>query len=583
MTIFSFISLFGGLALFLYGMNVLSSGLEKITGGKTESALKKLTSNRFKGLLFGTAAAAVIQSSSAVTVMLVGLVNSGIMDLSQAISITMGSNVGTTVTAWILSLMGISSDNIFINLLKPSNFSPIVAFIGVIMIFAGKKQKHKDAGSILVGFAILMYGMTAMSGSVEALTEMPGFTRMFVIFKNPIAGVLIGVVFTAIVQSSAASIGVLQALSMTGSITYSAAIPIIMGQNIGTCVSAIIASFGTSKNAKRVAVAHLMFNAIGTAVALSGWLIADAICDFAFADQVVEPYNIAVLHSIFNIFTTVLLFPLAGVLEKFVKVIVRDAKNDEQEVLLEDRLMTVPSFAVAKAASVTASMASLSKKTVKAAVALLDGYDEKAAENIAASEKTIDRYEDELGTYLVKLSKKEVTDADSKQIAKLLHTISDFERIGDHAINIMNVAKEMAEKKISFSDDAKDETDNLTDAVFEILSITVKAFKTDDIKLAGTVEPLEEVIDDLVAEIKARHIARLTAGECTIELGFVLTDLLTNYERIADHCSNIAVAVIEAQREVFDSHEYLRAVKKEKSGSFSEYYEVYKNKYNINI
>lgn len=581
MDIFSFISIFGGLALFLYGMNILSNGLEKTAGGKTETVLKRMTSNRFKGLLFGAAAAAVIQSSSAVTVMLVGLVNSGIMQLSQAISIIMGSNVGTTVTAWILSLMGISSDNIFINLLKPENFSPIVAIIGVILMLAGKKQKQKDTGTILIGFSILMYGMTTMSKSVESLTELPGFTNMFTIFKNPIMGVLVGVVFTAIVQSSAASIGVLQALSMTGSITYAAAIPIIMGQNIGTCVSSILASFGTSKNAKRVAVVHVMFNVLGTAIGLSVWLICNAVFDFAFADAPVEPVNIALLHSIFNIFTTIILFPLAGLIEKAVKLIIRDAEKDEKEVLLDERLMTVPSFAVAKAASATADMASLVKKAVKSAVSLFDDYDEKIAVKIQDTEKTVDKYEDELGTYLVKISKKEVNDNDSKQISKMLHTISDFERIGDHAINILDAAKEMNSKKIAFSKDAKDEIDNLTDAIFEILSVTTKSFKNDDIQLAETVEPLEEVIDDLVAQIKARHITRLTAGDCTIELGFILTDLLTNYERIADHCSNIAVAVIEAQKEIFDAHAYLRSVKKEDMGKFAEYYSHYSTKYSL--
>lgn len=581
MDIFSIISMVGGLALFLYGMHVLSAGLEKMAGGKMESVLKKVTSKRFMGLLLGAAVTAVIQSSSAVTVMLVGLVNSGIMQLSQSISVVMGSNIGTTITAWILSLTGIDSSNFWVNMLKPANFSPIVAFIGIILIMAGRKQKQKDIGTICVGFAVLMYGMTIMSGAVDVLAEMPEFTGMLTFFKNPLMGVLVGLVFTAIIQSSSASVGVLQALSMTGAITYGAAIPIIMGQNIGTCVSSLIASFGTSKNAKRVATVHILFNVIGSVVCLTVWLIADAIFNFAFTDTAVEPFNIAVLHSIFNIVTTAMLFPFASLLEKLVKVIVRDAKEKEAVVLLDDRLMTVPSFAVAKAEDVTSDMASLAKKSVKAAIALLERYDEKSARLVEEMENKIDRYEDELGTYLVKLSKKEIGDKESKKISKILHTINDFERIGDHANNLLDTANEMHEKKITFSDEAKDELDNLSDAIAEILSLTVKAFKNDDTELAEAVEPLEEVIDDIIENVKTRHINRLKKGDCTIELGFILTDVLTNYERISDHCSNIAVAIIEAQREMFDAHEYLNKVKNEKSGRYTEYFDKYMKQYSV--
>lgn len=581
MDIFSIISMIGGLALFLYGMHVLSAGLEKMAGGKMETVLKKLTSKKLMGLLLGTAVTAVVQSSSAVTVMLVGLVNSGIMQLSQAISVTMGSNIGTTVTAWILSLTGIDSSNVFMNLLKPANFSPVIAFLGIILIMAGKKQKHKDIGSICVGFAVLMYGMTIMSDSVEVLAEIPEFVNILTFFKNPIMGVLVGLVFTAIIQSSSASVGVLQALSMTGAITYGAAIPIIMGQNIGTCVSALIASFGTSKNAKRVAVVHILFNVIGSVVCLTAWLIADGIMDFAFTDSAVEPFNIAVLHSIFNIVTTIMLFPFASLFERLVKLIVRDSKEKEAVVLLDDRLMTVPSFAVAKAEDVTADMASLAKKAVKSAVALLDRYDEKSAKLVEEMENNIDRYEDELGTYLVKLSKKEIGENESKKISKILHTINDFERIGDHASNILDTASEMHEKKITFSPEAKEELESLNDAISEILSITVKSFKNDDVELAEIVEPLEEVIDEIIDHVKTRHVDRLKRGECTIELGFILTDVLTNYERISDHCSNIAVAVIEAQREMFDAHEYLSNVKKNGEGKYYEYFEKYKKQYSI--
>lgn len=581
MDIFSIIAMIGGLALFLFGMNELSEGLEKMAGGKMESILKKVTSKRLMGLLLGAVVTAVIQSSSAVTVMLVGLVNSGIMQLSQAIGVTMGSNIGTTITAWVLSLTGIDSSNVFINLLKPANFSPLIAFAGVILIMVGKKPKHKDIGKICIGFAVLMYGMTMMSDAVEGLSDVPEFVNILTFFKNPVMGVLVGVVFTAIIQSSSASVGVLQALSMTGAITYGAAIPIIMGQNIGTCVSALIASVGTSKNARRVSVVHVLFNTIGTVVCLTAWLIADGIIDFAFTDTAVEPFEIAVIHSIFNVVTTVLLFPFAGLLEKLARLIIRDAKEEEAVILLDDRLMTVPSFAVAKAESVTAEMASLAKKSVRSAVGLLDRYDEKTAKAVEEMEDKIDRYEDELGTYLVKLSKKEINENDSKKISKILHTINDFERIGDHASNILDTAKEMHEKKISFSQDAKDELENLNDAISEILSITVKSFKNDDIELAEIVEPLEEVIDEIIDHVKSHHIDRLTRGECTIELGFILSDMLTNYERISDHCSNIAVAVIEAQREMFDAHEYLNNVKKNGEGRYYEYFEKYKKQYSV--
>lgn len=581
MDIFSIIAMIGGLALFLFGMNELSEGLEKMAGGKMESILKKVTSKRLMGLLLGAVVTAVIQSSSAVTVMLVGLVNSGIMQLSQAIGVTMGSNIGTTITAWILSLTGIDSSNVFINLLKPANFSPLIAFAGVIMIMVGKKQKHKDIGKICIGFAVLMYGMTMMSDAVKGLSDVPEFVNILTFFSNPVMGVLVGMVFTAIIQSSSASVGVLQALSMTGAITYGAAIPIIMGQNIGTCVSSLIASVGTSKNARRVSVVHVLFNTIGTVICLAAWLIADGIIDFAFADTAVEPFEIAVIHSIFNIVTTVILFPFAGLLEKLAKLIIRDAKEEEAVILLDDRLMTVPSFAVAKAESVTDEMASLAKKSVKSAVALLDRYDEKTAKLIEEMEDKIDRYEDELGTYLVKLSKKEINENDLKKISKILHTINDFERIGDHAINILDTAKEMHEKKIAFSSDAKEELENLNDAISEILSITVKSFKNDDIELAEIVEPLEEVIDEIIDHVKSNHIDRLTRGECTIELGFILSDMLTNYERISDHCSNIAVAVIEAQREMFDAHEYLNNVKKNGEGKYYEYFEKYKKQYSV--
>lgn len=581
MDIFSFISLFGGLALFLYGMHVMSCGLEKLAGGKMEQILRKMTSNRFKGLALGAGVTSVIQSSSAVTVMLVGLVNSGIMQLGQAISVTMGSNIGTTVTAWILSLAGISSDSIWLKLLEPKNFSPIIALVGVILLMASKKQKRKDIGTIFIGFAVLMYGMTLMSGSVAPLSEVPEFRNVLTAFSNPVLGVLAGLVFTAIIQSSSASVGVLQALSLTGTVTYRTAIPIIMGQNIGTCVSAMLASIGTNKNAKRVAAVHVMFNCIGTVICLTAWCAADAIIDISFASKSVSPFAIAVIHSIFNIVTTFMLIPFAGKLEMLSKKIVRDSNLKEDYSLLDERLLTMPSFAVAKAMGLAVKMSETARRSVVRSVRMIDKYDFKTADEIRAMEDQIDKLEDSLGTYLVKLSRCELSDKEAVSTSMMLHTIGDFERIGDHSINLLNVATEMHEKNISFSHEAKRELTSLTSALLEILSITANAFETKDLSVAMTVEPLEQVIDNLISQIKNRHINRLQNGNCTIELGFILSDLLTNYERISDHCSNIAVAVIETAHGTFDTHEYLNTVKSQPDSQFTEQYESWLNQYAI--
>lgn len=581
MDIFSFISLFGGLALFLYGMHVMSCGLEKLAGGKMEQILRKMTSNRLKGLALGAGVTSVIQSSSAVTVMLVGLVNSGIMQLSQAISVTMGSNIGTTVTAWILSLAGISSDSVWLKLLEPKNFSPVIALVGVILLMASKKQKRKDIGTIFIGFAVLMYGMTLMSGSVAPLSEVPQFRNVLTAFSNPVLGVLAGLAFTAIIQSSSASVGVLQALSLTGTVTYRTAIPIIMGQNIGTCVSAMLASIGTNKNAKRVAAVHVMFNCIGTVVCLTAWCVADAIVDISFASKAVSPFAIAVIHSIFNIVTTFLLIPFAGKLEMLSKKIVRDSDHKENYSLLDERLLTMPSFAVAKAMGLAVKMSETARRSIIRSIGMIDKYDFKTADEIRSMEDQIDKLEDSLGTYLVKLSKCELSDKEAVSTSMMLHTIGDFERIGDHSVNLLNVATEMHEKNISFSHEAKRELTSLTSALIEILSITANAFETKDLDIAISVEPLEQVIDDLISQIKNRHINRLQNGNCTIELGFILSDLLTNYERISDHCSNIAVAVIETAHGTFDTHEYLNTVKSQPSSQFTEQYESWLNQYAI--
>ncbi len=583
MDIFSVITLLGGLAFFLYGMNVMSGGLEKMAKGKLERTLKKVTSNRFLAMGFGAAITIAIQSSSALTVMLVGLVNSGILEFGQTICILMGSNIGTTLTAWILSLAGIDSDVFWLKIIKPENFSPVFALVGIVMMMVGKKQKTKNTGNILIGFSVLMYGMTLMSDSMAPLADMPEFTHILTAFSNPVLAVLVGAVFTGIIQSSAASVGILQALSMTGGVTYGMALPIIMGQNIGTCVTALISSIGVSKNAKKVAAVHLSFNIIGTLICLIPFCILDAVFDFSFTHMAINPFMIAVCHSIFNVVTTAVLMPFTKQLEKLANFIVRDKKGKGGKgTLLDERLIsTVPSFAVANAFDVDCEMCELSRKAFSDAMGLLDNYNEKTADAVTEMEGKLDIYEDQLGTYMVKLSKRGASDSDSKRIAKILHTINDFERIGDHAENLVGVAREMHDKGIVFSHEAKAEIEKLSAALHEILDMTAKAFKTSDVQLASSVEPLEQVIDKLISEIKNRHVERLQKGNCTIELGFVLTDLLTNYERVSDHCSNVAVAVLESKHGTFETHEYLNNIRSDGTGSFGRLYEEYSERYSI--
>lgn len=583
MDIFSVITLLGGLAFFLYGMNVMSGGLEKMAKGKLERTLKKVTSNKFLAMGFGAAITIAIQSSSALTVMLVGLVNSGILEFGQTICILMGSNIGTTLTAWILSLAGIDSDVFWLKIIKPENFSPIFALVGIIMMMIGKKQKTRNTGNILIGFSVLMYGMTLMSDSMAPLADMPEFTHILTAFSNPVLAVLVGAVFTGIIQSSAASVGILQALSMTGGVTYGMALPIIMGQNIGTCVTALISSIGVSKNAKKVAAVHLSFNIIGTLICLIPFCILDAVFDFSITHEAINPFMIAVCHSIFNIVTTAVLMPFSKQLEKLANFIVRDKKGKGSKgTLLDERLIsTVPSFAVANAFDVDCEMCELSRKAFSDAMDLLNNFTEKGADAVTEMEGKLDLYEDQLGTYMVKLSKRGASDSDSKRIAKILHTINDFERIGDHAENLVGVAREMHDKGIVFSHEAKAEIEKLSAALHEILDMTAKAFKTSDVQVASSVEPLEQVIDKLISEIKNRHVERLQKGNCTIELGFVLTDLLTNYERVSDHCSNVAVAVLESKHGTFETHEYLNTIRSDGSGSFGRLYEEYSKRYSI--
>ena len=582
MDIYSVIKLLGGLAFFLYGMKVLSDGLEKSSNGKIDKYLKAITKNRFLALVFGAAMTIAVQSSSAVTVMLVGLVNSGLMQFGQTIGVLMGSNIGTTLTAWILSLAGIDSDVVWLNLLKPANFAPFFAFIGIIMIMASKKQKAQSTGGILIGFAVLMSGMTMMSDAMEPLAEMPEFASLLTAFSNPILAVIIGAVFTGIIQSSAASVAILQALSMTGSLTYGMAIPIIMGQNIGTCVTAILSSIGVSKNAKKVAVVHISFNLIGTIICLIPFCIANYLFEVAILQDSITPFMIAIVHSVFNIFTTIILFPFAKQLEGIANFVIKDAESENAvPILLDDRLLTVPTLAVKESFVVVTDMCNIAKDAVVRAGKLLSAYKEDEAEAIYTMEDQIDKYEDQLGTFMLKVSQVATAEADAKNTAKILHTIDDFERIGDHAVNIVAIAKELYDKQKSFSKDASKEVAVLQSAVEELLGITIESFEKSDVKLATSVEPLEQVVDSLIYEMKRRHIARVKEGNCTIKLGFAFNDLLTDYERIADHCSNIAVAVIEAANGTYEPHEYLESIKGVIGGEFDEKFKEYSREFYI--
>ena len=578
--ILAIIKLLGGVAFFLYGMNIMSSGLEKMTGGGLERALGKMTSNIFKGLALGAGITVAIQSSSALTVMLVGLVNSGVMQFQQTVSVIMGSNIGTTLTAWLLSLVGLEDGNIFIQLLKPSTFAPIAAFIGILMIMASKKQKTKDIGMILIGFSVLMTGMYLMSDAMKPLTELDNFDQFLSVFKNPIIAVLISTAFTGIIQSSAASVGILQTLALSGGVTYGMAIPIILGQNIGTCVTSLISSIGVNKNAKRVAALHISFNVIGTVIYLIAYYIIDLIFKASFLDASINALGIAIVHSVFNVSVTLILLPFCKLLIKIAEKVVR-GEEEKEEVLIDERLLATPSFALSECQNATSRMAEISFDTLTSAIKLTDKYSDEGADDILVKESVLDKYEDKLGSYIVKLSGKSISDADSRRAAQLLHCIGDFERIGDHAVNIADVAKEIYEKKIDFSPTAKHEIAVLKEAILEILDITLKAFTEDSVEYATQIEPLEEVIDDIIAEVRANHIMRLQKGQCTIEYGFVLADFLNNIERVSDHCSNIAVSIIDVASMSFDSHEYLQTVKSGDNNYFRIKYTEYRNKYSL--
>ena len=557
MDLFMVLQLLCGLALFLFGMNSMGDGLESLSGGKLEKTLEKMTNSTMKGFILGAAVTAVIQSSSATTVMVVGFVNSGIMKLRQAIGIIMGANVGTTITSWILSLSGIEGDSLVMQLLKPSSFSAVFAFVGIILLMFCNSEKKKHLGTIFLGFGILMVGMDQMSAAVEPLSDDPTFTGFLTLFNNPVFGILAGALLTAVIQSSSASVGILQALSKTGAISYSMAIPIVMGQNIGTCVTALISCIGAKKNAKRAAFVHLYFNIIGTLVICALFYGSNLFINYGFLDDIVGPENIAVIHTAFNLLATAILLPFNKYLEKLACLTIKDKEEDSDVPFLDERFLNTPSVATERAKSLAEKMARLSEGTLLGALELVDHYDEKVAETIHENEDMIDSYEDVISTYLVKLSSKQLSADDSKTIQLILHTIGDFERISDHSVNLLESAEEMHQKEIHFSKDAQEELQVLEDAVQDTLSRTTDAFRKGDLHLASKVEPLEAVVNELVRAIKARHVARLQAGSCSIEYGFVLDDLLTNYERVCDHCSNVAVAQIEVAQDSFDTHAYL--------------------------
>ena len=582
MDLFDILALVGGLALFLFGMQLMGNALEKKAGGSLKNILEKMTDSKLKGFLLGMLVTCVIQSSSATTVMVVGFVNSGIMKLRQAISIIMGANIGTTITAWILSLTGVSGDAWYIQLFKPSSFVPVLALIGVIFYIFLNDHKKKDTGVILLGFATLMTGMEAMSDAVAGLKDVPAFANILTLFTNPILGVLAGAVLTAVIQSSSASVGILQALSSTGAISFGAAVPIIMGQNIGTCATALLSCIGANKNAKRTAFVHLYFNVIGTVVLLTVFSIAKAALNLYYLDSIaIDGFWIAVVHSAFNIVCTVLWFPFTSLLEKLACITVRDTEEKEHYEMLDERLFATPAVAVNRSKDVTVKMAEIAANSIRESFKLLNNFDAAAADKIIADESKVDKYEDKLGSYLVKVSALGLNDSDTAETTKLLHIISDFERISDHAVNIVQSAEEINAKKIEFSGSAKNELAVMINAVSEILDLAFDSFVNQNLKSATLVEPLEEVIDELREEIKGRHIKRLQKGECTIELGFVLSDILTNLERIADHCSNIAGCMLEMSLGDLEIHKYLRQLKDGSHEEFKKLFVSYTEKYSI--
>jgi len=582
LSVYDVFGLMGGLAMFLFGMHIMGESLEKRAGSKLKPILEHLTSHPFRAVMLGAGVTAIIQSSSATTVMVVGFVNSGIMQLRQAIGVVMGANVGTTITAWLLSLIGIQSSNFWLTLLKPSAFSPLMAFAGIILLLTSKR--HKDTAGILLGFAVLMFGMEQMAGSVKGLSHDPGFISLLTMFTNPLIGVLAGAVVTAVIQSSSASVGILQALSLTGNLNYGAALPIIMGQNIGTCVTAIISSVGANRNAKRVAAVHLIFNLLGTAVFLILFYLLNAFLRFSFMQSPISAFGIAVIHSLFNLATTALLYPFIAALEKIARKLIPDDRRGELFVMLDDRLLNTPAIAIAQCRKQTMEMAVHSRDALLKADGLLDQFSRNVFELVGEMESRVDQYEDKLGGYLVKISAQPLSKAESHEAFKLLHIIGDLERISDHAVNLSEAAEEMYNKGLSFSQEAQQDVAVMRRAVRDILSLTVEALLHNSADQAQRVEPLEEVVDTLRDTIKAGHIKRLQTGACTLEMGFVLSDVLNNLERVSDHCSNLAAGLIEIERGGnADAHAYMKALRDGESGRlFQTLYEEYLRQYPLN-
>ena len=584
MNVYDILNLLGGIALFLFGMHTLSASLEKLAGGKLETWLEKATSRPIKGVVLGAIITAVIQSSAATTVMIIGFVNSGLMKLSQAIGVIMGANIGTTATSWLLSLQSISgSDGFsFLNLLKPTTFTPVLAVIGVILIMFTKSDKKKTIGMILAGFAVLMFGMNSMSSATAGLAENETFCNILMMFSNPVLGVVAGAVLTAVLQSSSASIGILQSIAIsTGKVTYSVALPLLLGQNIGSCVTALISSVGANKPAKRVAFVHLYFNVIGTVVFLSIFYLLNAFISMPFMEESLNAVGIAVIHTGFNVLATALFMPFTKQLKKLACLTVRDDSNDEKltPMLLDERLLKTPSVAIEQCRNVCIRMARLTQETLKMSMEVVTTYDAKKCAEVIDNENAIDIFEDKIGSYILKISSKDLSENDSKIVSSMLHTIGDLERISDHAVNIVEAAEEMHSKKIKFSQQALRELPVIVNAVSEILDMSINAFVNNDVNLAKNVEPLEDVIDQLRSDLKTRHIERLRNGKCTIELGFILQDLLTNFERVSDHCSNIAVYLIQISDNSMDTHEYMNELKKLDRSEFMDEFNDYKNKY----
>ena len=578
MDIFDILNLIGGLCLFLFGMNIMGNALERSAGSKLEMMIGRLTSGKMTGLATGLGVTAVIQSSSATTVMVVGFVNSKLMSLRQAIHVIMGANIGTTVTAWILSMSGISGGNLFLKLLKPTSFTPILALIGIALYMFAKSNRKKDIGMVLLGFATLMFGMDTMTDAVSGLRNVPAFQEMFLMFRNPLLGVLVGAILTAVIQSSSASVGILQALAVTGAVSYAAAIPIIMGQNIGTCVTAMLSSVGTSKNAKRAALVHLSFNAIGTIVCLIAFWLTDIFFAPALLSEAATYAGIATAHSVFNVLCTLMLLPMSGLLEKIAYKLIPETNEEDHEVKLDERLLATPAIALECAHSLTFDMAKIATGALRDSITCLRAYDPDLAQSVRGAEDKTDKYEDMIGTYLVKLSAKQLNETEGVTATALLKAIGDFERISDHAVNIVESAEEMREKGIRFTENAQKEMNALCAATEEIVALSYQAFANNDTMLANMVEPLEQVIDRMKELLRARHIDRLRVGECGIEAGFVWSDLITNMERVSDHCSNIAACVMDAQEQNMNLHESLKTLRSD-SAYYREKYVQYTEKY----